>query len=321
MEVGSSFGRYRLDELLGEGGFGQVFGAFDTVLHRKVALKILRAEKISDEGRARLVREARVAAGLEHPNIVRIYDVGEHEGTPFIAMERLRGYSLRDAIGDASIAVGTKIRWLVEIARALAVAHEHGLVHRDVKPDNIHIGTDGVVRVLDFGIARAASDRPDHARNLGTITEKGVVIGTPAYMAPEQVRDDRVDAKSDQFSWGVVAYELLTGRIPWQGEGVSIIANILATDPPTLSVEGLGDEVARVVMTALAKDPQKRFASLDAAVAILAPGASSNVAIDSSKRVGRAFEPTQPIVTPTRAKNRWRQEPGPRQSSGGGGFM
>src|SRR5687768_12988373 len=246
LRPGDKFDRYTIEDTLGEGGMGVVYRALDAKLERKVALKVLRNEKAasdSDDTRgravARMLREARAAAALSHPNAVHIYDVGEHDGTPYLAMELIEGTSLRSFIG-ADVPLATRLRWLGDIGKALSAAHKAGLVHRDIKPENVLLRSDGGLKVLDFGIARSVRIRPapdpsaPQARGYGrrphldgpapiadqvsTLTAPGSLPGTPAYMAPEQIRGDPLDGRADQFSWGVLAYELLSGKLPF-GEG------------------------------------------------------------------------------------------------------
>ena len=236
---GSLFNRYRIEEAIGEGGMGRVYRAFDTRLGRMVSLKVLRASDNAEHD-ARLQREARAAAALNHPNAVSIFDVGESvlgdERVRFIAMELIDGRDLRSLSLDPNVPSIQRIRWLADVARALAAAHRAGLVHRDVKPENAMVRSDGVVKVLDFGLARrltpgdegepAAASPRAATQPLATVTERGIVVGTPVYMSPEQLRGDAVDGRADQFAWAVMAYELLAGRLPWKntGEPVHLIA-------------------------------------------------------------------------------------------------
>ncbi len=293
LKPGDTFDRYKLEELLGEGGMGQVYRAYDSRLHRKVALKFLRVEPSTDaplsgvdtgrDGVARLLREARAAAALDHPNAVNVFDVGEHDGIAYLAMELINGRSLRSLIGDPSVPWILRVRWLVDVARALAAAHAKGLVHRDIKPDNVMVRDDGVVKVLDFGIARrlrlpSANDvfgATDSASGLPTITGKGNVVGTPYYMAPEQMRGEPMDGRADQFAWAVVAYELLTGELPWDtsGDAIKVVAQVLSVEPHPMGnrVVGLPSEIERAVLRAMAKSANQRFASMDALVLALEP--------------------------------------------------
>ncbi|HEY2516785.1 MAG TPA: protein kinase [Polyangiaceae bacterium] len=287
--LGKNFGRYTLEGILGTGGMGEVYVAFDPLLHRRVALKILQAsDGAAGSGRdlgAAILREARAAAALEHPNAVAIYEVGEASGIPYIAMERVQGRSLRASIGDPSIAIGQRVRWLIEVARALAAAHERGLVHRDVKPENVMVRDDGAVKVLDFGIARPAHSRSGAAALLVDATASTVLAGgtgqastdsagTPLYMAPEQVRGEAIDGRTDQFAWAVTAYELLSGSIPWKtSDASSLVTDILGKVPPPLDLvnRAVPPAVAATVAKAMAKVPGERFASLQEVIAALEP--------------------------------------------------
>ncbi|UQA60872.1 serine/threonine-protein kinase [Polyangium aurulentum] len=261
---GETFGRYVIEALLGEGGMGEVYRASDTRLRRKVALKVLRQGKAMGEATwqisvARMQREARAAAALSHPCAVAIYDVGEHEGMPFIAMELVLGRPLRALIGGDEPPIAERLRILHDVARALGAAHREGLVHRDVKPENVMLRDDGAVKILDFGIARRVEPGEDAETTLGT----GGPAGTPAYMAPEQVRGEAIDARTDQFSWGTVAYELLAGKLPFRADrgSMGLVASILSDKPAPL--EGMPEGVEAIVMRALEKRPDKRFPSMD----------------------------------------------------------
>src|SRR5438552_777885 len=204
LSPGETFDRYTIEALLGEGGMGTVYRAWDPRLHRRVALKVLRTDRPADQENAtdagaRMVREARAAAALEQANCVAIFDVGEHAGTRFIAMEYIDGAPLRRFVGDTSLPVEQRVRWLVDIARALSAAHKRGLIHRDVKPENVMVRNDGAIKVLDFGIAKRAlidatgtGAAPRSPRDLAAAldhamaeTAAGTVSGTPQYMAPE----------------------------------------------------------------------------------------------------------------------------------------
>src|SRR5262249_15200003 len=225
LPAGARFGRYVIEELLGKGGMGQVYRARDTLLRRQVALKILRAFTEAgdrDAGRtaAKILHEARVAAAFQHPNAVAIFDLGEHNGQHFLAMELVTGQSMRALVGRPEVSMNQRVCWLADIARALDAAHRAGIVHLDIKPDNVMVNADGIVKVLDFGIARRFMLDPDVMSSVSTATAtaaevRRAFVGTPRYMAPEQVRRTELDGRTDQFSWGVMAYELLTGVTPW----------------------------------------------------------------------------------------------------------
>ncbi|MDI1480261.1 serine/threonine-protein kinase [Polyangium sp. y55x31] len=267
-----TFDRYVIEERLGEGAAGEVYRALDTRLRRKVALKVLRRDpemesEAWDRNVARMLREARSAASLTHPNIVAIYDVGEHEGVPFIAMELVDGKTLRSSIGR-DIPQGERIEILLQVALALAAAHAVGVVHRDVKPENVMVREDGVAKVLDFGIARrlpgaVTSTQDSGVSRLSRLTGDGSIVGTPAYMAPEQLLGHEIDARADQFSWGVMAFELLAGRLPFRtdGGGLGLVTSILNDEPRPL--EGAPEELATIVRRALAKAPDERFPSME----------------------------------------------------------
>jgi serine/threonine-protein kinase len=274
---------------LGKGGMGQVYLARDTRLQRSVALKIMQPAPPGDSdkasgGAARLLREAQAAAALEHPNVVTVYEVGElHEdgdrdGCPFIAMELVKGKSLRAFVGDAAVPIRERVRWLTDVARALGAAHRSNLVHRDIKPENVMIRDDGVVKVLDFGLAKRSagpvtSVSSTEAQVLPSLTAKGVAVGTPYYMAPEQMRREAVDGRADQFSWGVVAYELLSGQRTWGADvdALELVSKLLTQMPHPLGdvVPEVPRHVADAVMRALAKRREERFASTDDLVAAL----------------------------------------------------
>ncbi len=276
--TGQTIGRYVVESLLGEGGMGEVYRAHDSRLERHVALKVLRnqTEEAGDEWNhavMRMQREAKSVAALSHPNIVAVFDVGEHEGCPYIAMEFVSGTSLRELVGT-DVPLGRRLRILLDVARALEAAHEANIIHRDVKPDNILVRADGTAKVLDFGIARRNSQTVEHVtkeidargKTLEAeqvmMTAEGAIVGTPAYMAPEQLRGETIDARADQFAWGVVAYELLAGRHPFHAEkgGVTLLASILGDNPEPMT--GVPDGVAAIILRALEKQPEDRWASM-----------------------------------------------------------
>jgi serine/threonine-protein kinase len=280
---GDRFDRYAIEELLGEGGMARVYSAYDPRLNRRVALKVLRVDSSTDpeaaeDALSRLFREARAAAALDHPNAVPVFDVGEAEGALFIAMELVVGKSLRAYVGDAAVGWETKLRWMVDAARALGAAHERGLVHRDVKPENVMVRNDGVVKVLDFGIAKrvvvdvragAALEEP----RTQSIHGGGGIIGTPWYLSPEQLRGDPVDGRSDQFAWGVSTYELLTGSLPWPKgvDGFQLVLAILSGTPapPSKAIPSLPAIVDATIMKTLAKAAAQRFDEMDSIVVAL----------------------------------------------------
>lgn len=307
LRPGEPFGRYRVESLLGEGGMGQVYRARDQHLRRRVALKVISAAADTDVA-SRLLREARAAAAIDHPNAVAIFDVGEVDGTPFLAMELVDGVTLRRYVGDTSVPLPQRLNWLLAVARALAAAHERGIVHRDIKPENVMVRSDGIVKVLDFGIARPvvrprAPSSPDDPRSsrvgaslsvMSVDTADSAMVGTPLYMSPEQLRGDSLDGRSDQFAWGVVAWELLVGRLPWSLErgGSAAMTEILGKDPAPLTAHvPVGAAVQAVVGRALSKRAGDRFAG----------GAALVAALEAAMGVD-AFAPVLPVrgsVSPT----------------------
>jgi Tol biopolymer transport system component len=271
LEEGHLLGRYRVEAFLAQGGMGRIYRAVDTVLGRRVALKVLAdRSQPGSPAIARLLREARAAAALSHPNICSVFDVGEIEGQPFIAMELVQGTSLRLLLADPETGLERRLRWVHDLACALAAAHRAGIVHRDIKPDNVMVARDGRVRLLDFGVAKwedARGEPGDGSVAVGGLgTQEGQVIGTTGYMAPEQAEGGHVDGRTDQFAWGVVAYETISGRHPFGEHGGF-------GEPPLLSgiVPALPFGVAAVIAKALALEPSLRFADMDEIVAVLQP--------------------------------------------------
>ena len=255
--------RYEDLELVAQGGMADVYRARDSVLGRVVAVKMLADRYAADDDfRARFTREALTAASLSHPNVVTIFDVGEtDEGTPFIVMEHLAGGSLADRARGGRIPHATAIAWLDQAARALDAAHAAGIVHRDVKPGNLMLDDEGDVHVTDFGIARAAAHDP--------LTSAGTILGSSGYMAPEQARGEPATAASDRYALGCVAFELLTGRRPFEADSPTAEAVLHASEPPPQPSEvepSLPAAVDTVLQRALAKSPDARPQSAAALV-------------------------------------------------------
>jgi serine/threonine protein kinase len=257
---------YEVFEKLGEGGMGVVWKARDIRLDRIVALKLLPAEKTGDpERKRRFVQEAKSASALNHPNIVTIYDVDCVDRIDFIAMEYIDGDTLDHRIGSHPMRLSAALKYALQIADALARAHGAGIVHRDVKPGNIMIDKHDQVKVLDFGLAKLTEVIPDERQSTVTIesqTEEGTVVGTVAYMSPEQAEGKPVDARSDIFSFGSLLYEMATGIRPFRGETrMSTISAILSKNPEPLSarVPGIPHELERIISRCLRKDPDRRF--------------------------------------------------------------
>jgi serine/threonine protein kinase len=249
---------------------GEVYRAWDSTLRRWVALKVV--AKGDGSGRAeRLLGEARAAAALHHTNIVSVFDVGEEDGWAYVSMDLVEGRPLRDYVADASIPFDKRLAWLLQIAAALRAAHKAGLVHRDIKPDNVMITVDGDVRVLDFGLAKSftvdvqAPTAHDDGRGPEAFrTGEGRVIGTPAYMAPEQLAGAPPSPSWDQYAWGVLACELLTGKHP-RVDGLIAVSGRLQRD----ALAAVPDGVAQVVARAMEPSPEQRFPSMEAIIVAL----------------------------------------------------
>ncbi len=259
--VGQQLGRYLVQEQIGRGGMARVYRALDTSLQRTVALKVLAPQLAVDpEFARRFEREAQVAANLRHPNIVTIFDVGEHNGLRYIAMEYVRGRTLHAIIEErGALGLGAAVAIVGPVAAALDYAHSQGAVHRDVKPQNVMIDTDGRVLLTDFGIAQA----PDGGDNRGErLTRTGIFMGTPEYISPEQASAQRVDGRSDLYSLGIATYEIITGMVPFSGTTPQlIVAHAQNAPPPPSSVDpDQPPELDRVLAKILAKRPESRFA-------------------------------------------------------------
>ncbi|MGH9723403.1 MAG: serine/threonine-protein kinase [Bryobacteraceae bacterium] len=266
--AGRRIGRYQILEKLGEGGMGVVYRATDTHLKRDVAIKLLICEIGVDPLRKRrLVQEARAASSLHHPNIIVIHDIGRDDGVDFIVMEYVEGTPLDRLIGGRPLPLAKVLHYGIQIAGALAKAHSAGIVHRDLKPSNVIVNEDGLVKLLDFGLAKmtrsastAWSGRDERAPAEGPITEEGAIVGTVAYMPPEQAQGCEVNERSDIFSLGAVLYEMATGRPPFQGRcRVSTLAAILRDEPAPMRVPPPFADLERVVARCLQKNPRVRF--------------------------------------------------------------
>ena len=273
--TGSTVGHYEIQEKLGEGGMGVVYKARDVLLNRSAALKFLPTDNAShtepDEKRRRFIQEAQSASALNHPNIITIYEVAKAGDRDFIAMELVQGQPLDKMIGRKPLPLNTAIACGIQIADALAAAHAAGIVHRDLKPGNVMVGDSGRVKVLDFGLAKliaGAASSPDVSQTVlaeSPKTVQGTIMGTVAYMSPEQAEGKAVDHRSDIFSFGALLYEMLTARRAFQGEStVSTLAAILTTDPAPLSADasGLPRELVRIVSRCMRKQPEKRWQSI-----------------------------------------------------------
>src|SRR5919109_3001995 len=253
-------GRYRLGERIGHGGMGEVFAAHDLRLEREVALKLLRAELV-DQGpmRERVLAEARLAARLTHPHVVAVLDTGEQEGRPFVVMERLSGRTLRDELADGAMPTERVRDVGLQVLRALAAAHELGIVHRDVKPGNVLDAGVGTWKVADFGIAKWV-----HADE--TLTGTGELLGSPSYLAPERIDGEQAGPAADLYAVGVLLYEALCGRRPFEGDDPFTLASAIKEgryERPADVVPDADPRIAPVIERAMSLEPGDRFASAE----------------------------------------------------------
>ncbi|HEY1434369.1 MAG TPA: protein kinase, partial [Thermoanaerobaculia bacterium] len=296
---GTRLGPYEILSSLGAGGMGEVYRAKDTRLGRDVAIKVLPASYSEDADRLRrFEQEAKAASLLNHPNITAVFDVGSHEGTPYVVSELLEGETLRAALVGGKLAQRRAVDYAIGIARGLAAAHEKGIVHRDLKPDNLFVLHDELVKILDFGLAKLTQpEQAGNATNLPTVdpgTEPGVVLGTLGYMSPEQVRGKPADHRSDLFSFGAILYEMLSGKRAFQGDSAAdTMSAILKEDPPELSVTNtnVSPALERIVRHCLEKSPERRVHSahdvaFDLEALSQASGRVAVVAPRSGRRLG-----------------------------------
>jgi serine/threonine-protein kinase len=288
------YGKYVVIDKIGQGAMGEVFRARDYALGRDVALKTISGERADDTLQKRFEREAQMAAALAHPNIITVFDFGEERGRLFMAMELLEGRELKAVILDRSLPrLEDKLAVVEQIAAGLAFAHENGVVHRDLKPANIHVQADGQVKIMDFGLAKLPGS---------DMTRTGMVMGTPHYMSPEQVRGERADTRSDVFALGCILYELLTGRKAFDADSMhAVLFKVLQEAPP--DVRDLYPEtptvVVQVLERALAKAPEARFENGGAFLAALR---AARTAIEAGH--GDRSLPDLPAPTRRRAAKR-----------------
>ena len=305
--TGRTLAQYRIAEEISRGGMGVVYRATDTRLNRDVALKVLPDDLVNDAGRRRrFVQEAQAASAIEHPNIAVIYDVNEADGHTFIAMELIRGDKMSDWLARGRPSTSRALDVAAEIASGLARAHDRQIVHRDLKPANVMLTEEGHAKVIDFGIAKLIEAAGESGLDTRTShdTGAGVVLGTMTYMSPEQARGDRVDYRSDIFSFGIVLHEMLAGRPPFQGKsGIETASAILHEPAPRLPslgpgvVPDAGADIQRIVDKCLEKDPDERYQSMkDLAVDLRA----------ARRRLETASQPAAlPAVTPVPRRAKW----------------
>ena len=309
-------GRYRILDRIGSGGMADVYRAEDSHLGRQVALKVLHHRFAQDEEFVeRFRREASAAAGLQHPNVVGVFDRGEHEGTYYIAMEFLGGTTLKQLINaEAPLDDLVAIDIAVQVLQAASFAHRRGVIHRDFKPHNVMVDPDGHVKVTDFGIARAGASE---------ITETGSIMGTAQYLSPEQAQGQAVTGASDLYSIGVMTYEMLAGRLPFDGDSaVAIALKHLSEPPPSLAAlrPDIHPALEAAVMQALAKHPEHRYATAEEFIAALE---GARHAIESGDGVGEdtaVFGPITTVLPQEDAYEEWEEPPAPRRRRRGIGL-
>ena len=295
--IGETISHYEIVERIGAGGMGEVYRARDPRLDRDVAIKTLSASFGTDDERLkRFEREARAVASLNHPNVLAVYDVGTYEGVPYLVSELLDGETLRGRISAGGLTARKAVEYATQIADGLAAAHAKGVIHRDLKPENLFITREGHVKILDFGLAKLIQREPA-SRDVAAgptaslLTEVGSVVGTVAYMSPEQLQGSVLDHRSDIFSFGVVLYEMLTGRRPFSGDtGPELAASILRDEPPDLSdaTHPPAPTLERIVRQCLEKRPEDRFESArDLALVLRAVTASGEAVPAAAARTHR----------------------------------
>jgi Tol biopolymer transport system component len=306
LTTGTKLGPYEIQSPLGAGGMGEVYRARDTRLGRDVALKILTEAFTQDADRLhRFELEARAVAALNHPNILAVFDIGQHNGTPFLVSELLEGDSLRTVLDNAAVPQRKAIEYGVQIAHGLAAAHEKGIVHRDLKPENVFITKDGRIKILDFGLAKliqASNSNPEELTLTSSHTVAGVVMGTASYMAPEQVRGDAVDTRTDIFAFGSVLYEMLSGvRAFRRDTAAETMTAVLKDDAPELSdpVRNVSPTLERIVRRCLEKSPDQRFQSArDLSFALSALSGTETSSISRAAAAAAAAAPRRfPILS------------------------
>ena len=315
-------GKYRIEDVVGEGGMGAVYSAINEDTGKRVAVKAVLADVAnSPQAEARLRREARTVGKVNHPNVVDVYDVGEHDGVPFLVMELLSGQPLEDVVAKGPLPPADAIRLLIPAMRGIAAAHSAGVIHRDLKPDNIFLCTSPQgrlreVKVLDFGISKTYDQTLDGPTNL---TRSGTIMGTPRYMSPEQLANEPVDVRTDVYSLGVILFEAISGFLPFEGDTFAV----MASNKLVGKVRSLRDyspqapvELEACILKAIARDPEQRYRDVPAFARALEPFASGvefgTDGIDISDITGRfgAADPTvAQVAPPTGARGRRRRTP------------
>ena len=305
---GKEIGNYKIISQIGKGGMGTVYLARDKILDRQIAIKFL-VQKFSHnkERLRRFMMEAKTASGLNHPNIITIHEIAEIDNHHYIATEFIEGETLRKRLKSKPLKLLTGVEIAIQIASALNVAHEAGIIHRDIKPDNIMIRPDGLVKILDFGIAKLSEQKIDFdSKDESTIkamTKPGVIIGTANYMSPEQARGKKVDAQTDIFSLGIVLYLMFTGKLPFEGETPSdIIASLLKETPKPLDEynEEFPKELKKIVEKALEKEKENRYKT---SAEILKSLKQFKKQFEESEEIDKPIEPNKLELSQTQITN------------------
>jgi len=307
---GTQLGRYEIRSKIGAGGMGEVYRARDEKLNRDVAIKVLPAALSQDSDRLRrFEQEAQAAGALNHPNILAVYDVGMHDGSPYIVSELLEGEELREQLNDGALPQRKALEYAQQIAQGLAAAHERGITHRDLKPENLFVTTDGRLKILDFGLAKLRPQRNESVSSeIDTrkqITDPGTVMGTVGYMSPEQVRGHEADHRSDIFSFGSILYEMLAGQRAFRRETMAeTMTAILKEEPPDITETNskVPAQLERIVRRCLEKKPERRFHSAhDLGFALEAVSAPSASGMQTVTAVGQSTElPARKVALPFR---------------------
>jgi len=300
--AGAKIGPYEVLSQLGAGGMGEVYKARDGRLDRFVALKVLATATLQDpERKRRFVQEARAASALNHPSIVTIYDIGNDDGVDYLAMEMIPGKPFDQLIPRNGLALGEILRYGAQIADALSKAHAAGIVHRDLKPANVMVTPEGLVKVLDFGLAKLVEHGApeDSATRSMALTDKGTIMGTAAYMSPEQAEARPTDCRSDIFSLGAMLYEMATGQHAFHGASqMATLSAVLRDEPKPISqlTTGLPQELSRIISRCLRKDPDKRFQH----------AADVRVALEELKEESQSGDLPSPDAPRSAIRNWWR---------------
>ena len=295
--IGSRLAHYEIVAHLGAGGMGEVYKARDPRLNRMVAIKVLHADRVADPTRKqRFIQEAQAASALNHPNIVVIHDISSQDGVDFMVMECVEGKTLDALIPRQGMRLGDALKVAIQLADALTKAHAAGIIHRDLKPSNVMVSDSGHVKLLDFGLAKLTDETPlsedDATRTKRLETEEGSIMGTTAYMSPEQAEGRKLDVRSDIFSFGSVLYEMVTGNRPFEGgTRMSILSAILKEEPKPLA--GVPADLEKIIRRCLRKDPARRFQHMDdlkvALEEVREDSESGRLPAQPRKSNGRAF--------------------------------